>query len=350
MKLKCLLSAVLCLCLLLTGCGAPQAVSGPEANEKSVIYVDSMDTFMTLTAYGSGRDDALKAAENEIRRLNDLLSVGVPTSEIAQINANGTGTVSGDTARMVRKALELYRETSGAFDITVYPIMELWGFTSQNYHVPSENELSAALEKVGSDRVTISTDNDSSTVTLGEGQAIDLGGIAKGFTSQRIMEVFRSHGLTSAMVSLGGNVQCLGTKPDGTAWRVGVRDPEGGEGDIAAVVEVVDRAVITSGGYERFFTDDATGITYKHIVDPSTGIPVESGISSVTIVTPDGMLGDGLSTALYIMGLEKAAAYWAAHSDSFEAIIIDDAQNIYITEGLRDCVSSQKELHLIKKQ
>ncbi len=337
---------ILCLCLLFTGCTAPkQSQKDPQAEEKSTVYVESMDTFMNLTAYGSHRDEALKKAESEIYRLNDLLSVGVESSEVSTVNREGTVTVSGDTAAMLTKALNLYRETEGAFDITIYPLMELWGFTTLDYHVPTDTELATALDKVGSDRLTF---DESNTLTLGEGQSIDLGGIAKGYTSQRIMELFKENGVESGMVSLGGNVQCLGCKPDGTPWKVGIRDPLGAEDTIAAAVSVTDCAVITSGGYERYFTD-ASGVTYQHIIDPATGYPVDGGLSSVTIVTPDGMLGDGLSTSLYIMGLDKAADYWRSHSGEFEAVFIDGAQELYVTEGLKNAVSSTKTIHIIPK-
>lgn len=351
--MKRLLSILLVLSLFLTGCAATKPVAVPkpqptaEDMEKSSIYVESMDTLMTLTAYGPAREAALEEAEKEILRLNDLLSVGVETSEVSQVNRNGCLTLSEDTAAMVQKSLELYGETDGAFDITVYPLMELWGFTSQNYHVPTEEELSESLARVGADRLTF--DAATGTLTLDEGQAIDLGGIAKGFTSQRVMEEFQAAGVTSGIISLGGNVHCLGTKPDGSNYRVGIQDPDAAEGGIAAVVEVSDAAVITSGGYERFFVDEESGLTYQHILDPSTGYPVESDLLSVSIISRDGMLADGLSTSLYAMGLNKAAEFWAGHSDWFEAVLITDQREVYVTEGLGNSVSSEKEIHVLKK-
>ncbi|MCD8354539.1 MAG: FAD:protein FMN transferase [Clostridiales bacterium] len=331
--LCCLLSM-----LLLAGCSAGTAEPDPEAAESSTQYMDAMDTYMTLTAYGSNRDDALNAAVEEIQRLEALWSVGSEDSEVSQLNREGTAVLSEDTAALFERALEIYDSTGGAFDITVYPLMELWGFTTQDYQVPEASDLQAALALVGADRVTY--DSSTSTVTLGEGQSIDLGGIAKGYTSQRIMELFEEMGVTSAMVSLGGNIQCLGTKPDGSLWRVGIQDPVGSEGAIVAVIEVEDQAVITSGSYERYFTDEATGETYHHIIDPATGYPADSGLISVTIVTDDGALGDALSTALFIMGLEEGTAYWQAHSDEFQAVFITTDSEIYVTAGLEDSVTA----------
>ncbi|MCD8086071.1 MAG: FAD:protein FMN transferase [Clostridiales bacterium] len=341
--MKRILCALLSLCLL-TGCaysvggGTDASEADPEAGTSSTEYLEAMDTYMTLTAYGSHREEALEAACAEIRRLEALLSTGSDSSEVYALNQSGSGVLSDDTAALLEYALDLYDSTGGAFDITVYPLMELWGFTTQDYQVPAADALQSTLALVGADRLTY--DSDTQTLTLGEGQAIDFGGIAKGYTSQQVMELFLEAGVTSAMVSLGGNIHCLGTKPDGSLWRIGIQDPAGAEGEIAAIVSVTDQAVITSGGYQRYFEDEDTGETYHHIIDPATGYPAKSGLSSVSIVTGDGTLGDGLSTALYIMGLEEATAYWRAHSTLFQAILIDDDGAIYVTEGIADAVTA----------
>ena len=317
---------------LLTACARTAAPADPEAGEREVRYVEAMDTFMTLTACGAHRAEALDAAEAEIRRLDALLSIGRPDSEISTLNREGSGTLSDVSRNLVARALELWEDTGGCFDITVLPLMELWGFTSGDHRVPTDAQLAEAMPAVGADRLTYRPD--TGELILPEGQSIDLGGIAKGYTSQRIMEIYRAAGVTSGLVSLGGNVQCLGTRPDGTPWRIGLQDPWGAEGAMVAVVEVADRAVITSGGYERYFVDEATGVTYQHILDPATGRPAESDLTSVTIVSLDGVLADGLSTALYIMGRDEAIAYWRAHSDQFQAILVDQSGRIFVTEGL----------------
>ena len=345
------LCALLLISILLCSCASAEttaaaATPDPEAAERSTVYIDSMDTFIELSAYGSNRDAALQAAKEEILRLNDSLSIGLESSEISRVNREGRGTVSADTAAMIREALILYSETDGAFDLTVYPLMELWGFISKEYHVPTAEELADTMARIGADRIRLN--EEAGLVTLDAGQAIDLGGIAKGFASQRLMDIFREYGVESAIVSLGGNMQCLGAKPDGSPWRIGVKDPFNPDFGLSAIVKIVDKAVITSGGYERFFIDEATGTTYRHIIDPSTGYPAESGLSSVSIVTADGMLGDGLSTALYIMGLEKASEYWRAHSEDFDAILIDNVGNVYVTAGIADDVTSEHEIRYIR--
>ena len=327
---------ILLICIQLAACTRPQAPD-PEANEKEVRYVEAMDTFMTLTAYGSYRAQALEEAEATIHVLDALFSIGKPNSDVSDLNRTGSGKFGENILTVVARALQLYEETGGCFDITVLPLMELWGFTSGDYRVPTDAQLEEALSAVGADR--ISFDSETGEIALAPGQAIDLGGIAKGYTSQEIMAGFRAVGLTSGLVSLGGNVQCLGSRPDGTPWRIGIQDPWDVEGAMVAIVEVVDRAVITSGGYERYFTDEATGISYHHILDPRTGRPADSGLASVSIISPDGTLADGLSTALYIMGLDAAADYWRGHSGEFEAIFIDNDGKIYVTEGLSSSVT-----------
>ena len=179
---------------------------------------------------------------------------------------------------------------------------------------------------------------------------MDLGGIAKGFTSSRIMEIFKKDGVTCGMVSLGGNVHLLGTKQDGSAWRVGIQDPDN-TNDMLGVLEASDCAIITSGAYERNFEKD--GVTYHHIIDPATGKPSNSGLTSVTIVSKDGTLADGLSTSLFVMGKDKAIAYWKQHADEFDTILVDKDRNVYITEGIADGFEpdsvSAEQVHTIEK-
>ena len=305
----------------------------------------AMDTYMTVTAYGEKAQDAVDAAEAEIERLDTLLSTGSADSEIAKLNEQKSATLSEDGGYLVKRALELNKETDGAFDIAIYPVMEAWGFPTQNFRVPSADELTGLLQHV--DAAKISNDKDTREISFEDDQMkIDLGGIAKGYTSSRIMDIFKENGITSGLVNLGGNVQALGTKTDGSNWRVAVQSPDDTE-DYLGVLSIRDKAVITSGGYERYFEQD--GVTYHHIIDPKTGYPAENGLVSVTIVSSDGTLADGLSTSLFIMGEEKAAEFWKAHSDEFEAILETDDGTIYVTEGLKDSFTTDLDMKVITK-
>ena len=339
------------LSLMLSGCGNPEDTSAAEQSAEissASRDVFAMDTYMTVTCYGAQCEAAADAAVEEIVRLDELLSVGSPQSEIFGVNTSGSGVVSEDTAVMIEKSIALYSETNGAFDITVYPLMELWGFTSGSYAVPDEAELARVLGTVGSDKLTY--DADTCEIHLSPGQGVDLGGIAKGFTSDRIMEIFADYGIVSGMVSLGGNVQLYGAKPDGADWRVGVQDPFEGDqgGTLMGVLTARDCAVITSGAYERYFVD-ADGTAYHHILDPKTGYPANNGLISVTIVSPSGVLADGLSTACYVMGLDAAAEYWRSSAESFDMILMTENGEVYITEPLGSCFTTDYPLHIIEE-
>ena len=177
------------------------------------------------------------------------------------------------------------------------------------------------------------------------GMEIDLGGIAKGYTSSRVIEIFREHGIKHGLVSLGGNVQTLGSKKGGKPWRVAIQDPES-EMEYLGVLEIEDKCVITSGGYERFFEQD--GVRYHHIIDPRTGYPADSGLLSATIVSEDGTLADGLSTSLFIMGKEEAEKYWRAHPGTFDYILEDKDGVLYVTEGAAELLTTDNKTEVIR--
>ena len=318
-----LIAAALVLSFL-AGCSG---ASGRGASMTRELF--AMDTYMTMTCRGENAEQALDAAEAEILRLDALLSTGSTDSEISRLNAEGGGACSEDTAALLRAALDAYRETDGAFDCTILPLMELWGFPSGTLHVPTEAELEHALTVTGSRHVSLS----GSAVSMDPGTKIDLGGIAKGFTSGRLMEIFRSFGVESAIVSLGIRAPGDGASSD----------------DIAGVVTVRDKAVITSGSYERRLTDEVTGRIYHHILDPSTGRPADTGLASVTIVSSDGTLADALSTACFVMGEEKAEAFWRERFDEFDMILIRTDGSIRVTEGVADAFVTSRPCAVIPK-
>ena len=257
-------------------------------------------TVMNLKAYGKDAGAALDEAEEKIRSLDSLLSTGTKGSEVWQINHDGGGTLSDDTATLTDLSLQLYQETNGAFDFTIYPIMKLWGFTeffgesgdetessTENApgheasaqteaetqteaaadalsssehlisHVPTKAEIEALLPLVDSSKVIY--DPETKKLTLPSGVQIDFGGIAKGYTSQAVMDA-----------DLGGNIQVTGDKPDGSPWRVGIEDPADTSALLGILTLSEDSTVITSGGYERYLVDQ-DGKRYPHIIDPSTG-------------------------------------------------------------------------------
>lgn len=327
--------------------GASATQQSAEDLPQSSRDIFAMDTVMSVTAYGEDAETAVSAAVDEINRLDTLFSVGNAESDIARLNTEKTATVSDETFSLVERSLDLYKSTEGALNITIYPLMEAWGFTTGDYRVPEQTELTSLLQTMQING--IQCDSNTKTITLPEQTQIDLGAIAKGYTSSRLMDLFAEYDVVSALVSLGGNVQVYSTKPDGSKWRVAVEDPfSDSEDSYAGILSLQDQAAITSGAYERYFEQD--GVRYHHILDPSTGYPAESGLSSVTIVSADGTLADALSTALFVMGKDKAIAYWRAHTDEFDMVLIENNGDLTISEGLEDSFSSDKTYETVERE
>ena len=326
---------VLALCialLLLAGCAPAQAQPTAERT------FFAMDTVMTLRLYEGGDETVLDEAEARVKELGGLWSVTDPDSEIYALNHTGSlMQMSAETGDLLETALGMCGRTDGALDISVYPILRVWGFTTGDYRVPSGEEIAALLPLVDYTQVWQSMGD----ACLPEGMEIDLGSVAKGWTGDRLAWELGQAGGTSALLDLGGNIQTVGSKPDGSPWRVAVRDPEGA-GSLG-VVEVIGQAVVTSGGYERYFEED--GVRYWHILDPRTGFPARSGLSSVTVVGDIGAVCDALSTALFVMGPEAALDFWRQPRDewNFELILVEEDGSVTITAGLEDSFTlSQK--------
>lgn len=352
MKRKVLTAAGICIGILILTEGSRYFVQ----NQKCQKQLFAMDTYMEFTAYGKNSEKAVDAAIEEVQKLDAMLSAENSKSEVYALNEQGNLQATDDLAELILRGKEIYQETDGLFDDTIYPVMKLWGFPTGNYHVPTAAEVQKKLALVDENKVEIQTrDSDekgrdskekAKFVTLGADQQIDFGGIAKGYTGQKLAELFQEYGVSSALVSLGGNIQAIGTKPDGSSWKVGIRDPKGGQQDYIGVLSVENQAVITSGGYERYFEED--GKTYIHIINPRTGYPADGDLLSVTIVSKDGTLADGMSTALYIMGYEKACQFWRQHREEFNVILVTDDGKIHISENLKGNFQTEWELEMIE--
>ena len=245
----------------------------------------------------------------------------------------------------MEQSLEISESTGGAFNPAIYPIMQLWGFDTKNYKIPDEKELNKALKNINESKIEYN--KETRVAKLGKKMKIDFGGIAKGYTSSEIMKIFDTNGIKSGLVSLGGNVQALGCKTDKSKWKVAIQNPDNEE-DYIGVLAIENKAVITSGGYERYFENN--GKIYHHIIDPATGYPADSGLKSVTIVSEDGTLADGLSTSLFIMGLDKAKEYWQKNSQKFDAILLTNDNKQYVTEGIYNDYSTDYPVEEIKKE
>lgn len=328
--------------LLLTACTGPVAPTPtPTSPVESMTF--AMDTLMTFKLY-DGTEEDLTAISQRIYDLEKDLSVTREDSQVWAVNHSGGAPVNvgEDFLTLLSLAGELGDRTGGALDVTMYPVVKAWGFTTSDYRIPDDATLSSLLEHVDYSALTV----DGSAVTLPEDMELDLGSIAKGYAGEMAADLLRERGVTSALLNLGGNVQAVGSKPDGSPWRIGVRDPKLDNEGYIGILQLRDQAMVTSGGYERYFEEG--GVRYWHIMDPKTGAPARSGLTSVTIVGDKGGLCDGLSTALFVLGLEGALDYWRTYG-GFEAILMDDCDNIWVTAGLKDSFSLNSEspnLHL----
>ncbi|MDO4157298.1 MAG: FAD:protein FMN transferase [Oscillospiraceae bacterium] len=278
--------------LCFTACGKKIDSFQNEPQSRSFF---AMDTYMTITVYGENAETALNQAEERVTELEKMWSVTDESSEIYAVNHSGGASVavSEETAELLDFSLEISKATNGALDCTMYPILTEWGFTTSNYKVPTDEKISELLENTGYEKIRL----DGNSVAIPENMQIDLGAVGKGYTGDLVTEVLKENGIESALLDLSGNIQTIGTKTDGTDWKLGLRSPFD-EGSFATL-EVSDCAVITSGGYERYFVGD-DGETYWHILDPETGKPAHSGLVSVTIVGKEGRLCDALSTSLFV--------------------------------------------------
>lgn len=337
MKIK-LLAMLLSLSFLLCGCTRTITDNiGVDDEVKETKNIFAMNTYITLTAYGENAGATLDEAEDRISELEHLLSVTDENSEIYAVNhSEGTSVaLSTDTENVLSFALEMARKTNGALEPTIYPVLTAWGFTTESYQIPTREKINQLLQSVDFHKVQIK----NHSLALPDGMQLDLGAVAKGYTGDEIANLLKNSGVTSAIINLGGNVQTIGTRPDGSMWRVGLKAPDA-DGHIG-ILEVSDCAVITSGGYQKYFIGE-DGKQYHHIIDPATGRPAESGLVFVTIIGKEGKLCDALSTALFVMGTEDAISYWKQYGD-FEMILLTDKDEIYITEGLENRFTLQKE-------
>ena len=354
------LAVLTALLLALSGCGKQTVQESAQ--------LLTMDTVMTLTVYGTDKAACQAVLQQSQDRLYDLdrrlSATAQDGSDVYALNHAGGRPVAltGDTAQLLGKTLDLCAMTDGALDLTAYSAVEAWGFTGGDYRVPDQSELDALAAKI--DYTQVKLDRDSSQASLPDGMALDLGAVAKGWAGDILSQLVRdADGVDGALLNLGqSTIQTVGAKPDGSAWRIGIQDPQGGgtalaelrqeqsggsdsaaqsaadQPDYLGVLELTDQAMSTSGGYQRCFLQD--GEIYWHILDPKTAAPARSGLASVTVVSDSGLLCDGLSTALFVMGLDRGVQFWQTWRDHddvrFECIFITDDGSVYLTPGLAD--------------
>jgi thiamine biosynthesis lipoprotein len=266
-----------------------------------------MGTFVEIKAVVGKRsveevDSAVAAAFDAVRRVDSLMSAYKEDSEVSEINRRAASEpvhVSPETCEVITKALEISRASAGSFDITVMPLLEIWGFArGREKAVPSQAQIEAKLRCVGYDFIDL--DEAKCEIRLRNPEAkIDLGGIAKGYAVDAAVKTLRKNGVNAALVNAGGDLYCLGSKGRAKGWRIAVKDPVNEDG-LLGYIELTDRAIATSGDYQNYFI--AGGVRYSHIFDPRTGYPSTSGPHSVTIAAETCVDADGLATAVFVLG------------------------------------------------
>ncbi|MHB1346019.1 MAG: FAD:protein FMN transferase [Candidatus Humimicrobiaceae bacterium] len=307
---------------------------------KSKVVAESknvgMSTLMTHRVFGRHAEESLKAVRFEAARLEKMLSRFIQESEISMLNRSAgikLEKLSPDTFKVLRRATALSKYCKGAFDVTVGPLAALWSSCRGKRKPPKDSEIMKALHLV--DYTLLFLDPCKMTAGLQkQGQSIDLGGIGKGYAGDRFLEVFRKYGISSALTNIGGNVVALGTKPDGLPWRVGIQHPRK-KNSLIGLVSVADKAVVTSGDYQRYFIG-SNGKRFHHILDPFTGYPADSGLASATVIADNSMDADALSTILFIAGRKKGKDLLRFFPGT-QAILIDTDLKVYITKALKNC-------------
>ncbi len=325
------------ICLVLAFIIMASSLCACSNSGKATDEMFALDTIITFSIYDNDRTlakETIDKCKKEITRLEKLFSATLEGSDVYNINHSNSEKVSvgHETAELLRKSIKLSDSSGGTFDISIYPVVKLWGFDTKNYKVPTDSEISDVLKYVDFESIEVSGDN---TVSIKDGMSIDLGAVAKGYIGERLYEMMKSQNIDSGLVNLGGMVITYSSDDIEDKWNIGVEYPDSTE--IFATFKTNEKFTVTSGAYQRYFEEN--GKRYHHIIDPESGKPSVSDISSVTIITNDGVTGDALSTAFFVMGVEKTLEYIKAHeqelSDDFGVIILNSNKDkVYVSSTL----------------
>lgn len=345
----CVISAILA--LLMASCKIP-AQRNPAFGDPVETDDFLMGTVITQRVYGENAESAAAEVVERIKEIELKMTINQPGGEINKLNEmSGREAVklSEDSFFVLERAIRFSELSQGAFDVTVGPLVKAWGIYTEDPRIPTENELLSLKKLVDYRKVGLDSEDLNAKLRI-EGQIVDLGGIAKGYAGDEAIGIYQKHGIKSAFVNLGGNIVTHGTKPDGSPWRIGVQNPRAASGIYVGIIEVQDKAIVSSGDYERYFEKD--GVRYHHIVDPRTGHPADSGLIGTTIVADFSIDADALSTAVFVLGLEKGRELIET-LDGVEAVFITKDKKVYTTSGLEKAFTFKdegKEYEYVKKR
>lgn len=311
----------------------------PVSEEPVSVQGFKLNTIVQITLYGSGDQKIAEEALKLCDQYEALFSRTLETSELWKLNhrtlpaEDGWYTLSDELSELIGIGLEYSRLSSGAFDISVAPVSDLWDFTSGENNLPASEELTRALSLVDYRKITL----DGNRIHFENSEIqLDLGAVAKGYIADRIRDFLVDNGVSSAVINLGGNVLCIGSHPDETPFKVGIQKPFAERNETLFTLEVFGKSVVSSGTYERYFEKD--GMLYHHILNPSTGMPYDNGLTSVTILSDTSTQGDALSTVCFALGLD-AGMDLINQTDGAEAIFVTEDGQIHFSDHLVDTVS-----------
>lgn len=315
----------------------PFVLCGCRNLQKSSLSFQAMNTFVSVQTFGENSKNVNQKIKARLSELESLFSTTDSSSEIYKLNHSSEKIqVSSETYSLLSYSVKMAEIFNGHFNPALFPVIREWGFTTGNYHVPSQEKINFLLKKTDFSQIQFFDDN---FVQLQDSMSVDFGSVAKGFASDEIVKILSENNILSALIDFGGNIIAFGEKPDLSFWRIGIKNPFGGE--VSLAVKVKNQMVITSGGYERFFTDENQK-KYIHIFDGKTGFPVENEIESVTIICENGLYADTLSTSLFIIGSENAVSFWRERKD-FQMIILQKDGSILYTSPLESQIEILSE-------
>ncbi|EPI14409.1 ApbE family protein [Enterococcus faecium SD1C-2] len=341
--------------MVLTGCSNSANKTTTESSAATKILKDPysdeqflLGTYVRIRVYDEGKESALKPAFDRVKELGDKITINQKGSEIDEVNEQAgikPVKVSDDVYTLVKRAYEYSQDSQGGFDMAIGAITQLWRIGFDDARKPSQEEIDQALKLVDYHKIELN-DKEKTVYLKEKGMIIDLGAIAKGYITDEVVKVLKKQGVTTAIVDLGGNVYVLGHSPRGENqdWTVGIQDPNMARGSVLGSIKERNKTLVTSGIYERYLEVD--GKKYHHLFDPKTGYPFDNDIASVTIITDKSIDGDGLSTAVFSMGVKKGLEYVESElNNGTEAIFVAKDDKVYVTDPIKDTFKLSEDSH-----
>lgn len=330
-RLLAVLLVVMTISIIASSCTGNVDESNNEPISKTEFV---LGTVVTIKLYDNATEEVFTKVFDKLREIENKMTINSEDSEVIRINANAgkdSIKVSDDTFYVIEKGKYFSELSMGRFEISIGPLVKLWNIGSEDAKVPTQDEIENKKELVNFSNVILN-ESEKSVMLKEEGMTLDLGGIAKGYGADEVVKILREHGVEHAIANLGGNVFAYGNKPDGTPWKVGVQNPKSPRGDYIGIAEVVNKTVVTSGIYERYFEEE--GKKYHHILDADTGYPVENNLAGVSIIADSSIDADSLSTAVFAMGIDEGMKLIESLENA-DAVFVTKDSEVYITSGLK---------------